>query len=229
MDWGPLRNELRQFHDLPCHRVFPTRVRLLFMKNIVLPSPSYHRTYLISDSIPALYYTEIVGDARELPTILAAANFNPAALSIFGKPMPAGCFPTVRNPRLQTLTLTSLMDGVLNTTSTRTTCMFSDAASFLDPTDPLQSFRAIKNLVIDTTRVPPHVVYVIIAISGGPCVRLVWVVRRAYIGKFRKQPLFTTSSSNSRPPSERSIGVYKWKMEGMDSICVTQSIRSTLN
>lgn len=39
----------------------------------------------MSDSIPALYYTEIVGDARNPPTILAAANFNPTALAIFGK------------------------------------------------------------------------------------------------------------------------------------------------
>ena len=45
-------------------------------------------TYLVSDSIPTLYYTEIVGDARKLPIILAATNFNPNALAIFGEQGP---------------------------------------------------------------------------------------------------------------------------------------------
>ena len=41
-------------------------------------------TYLISDSIPLYYYTEVIGDARNPPTILAAANYNPSASAIFG-------------------------------------------------------------------------------------------------------------------------------------------------
>lgn len=41
-------------------------------------------TYLVSDVIPLYYYTELVGDARNPPTILAAANFNPSAAAIFG-------------------------------------------------------------------------------------------------------------------------------------------------
>ncbi|KAF9648249.1 exo-beta-1,3-glucanase [Thelephora ganbajun] len=40
-------------------------------------------TYLVTDSIPLYYYTEVIGDARKPPTILAAASFNPAALAIF--------------------------------------------------------------------------------------------------------------------------------------------------
>lgn len=58
------------------------------VKYIVSPHLPDYSTYLVSDTIPALYYTEIVGDARKPPTILAAANFNPAALAIFGKPVP---------------------------------------------------------------------------------------------------------------------------------------------
>jgi len=42
-------------------------------------------TYLVTDSIPLYYYTEVIGDARKPPTILAAANFNPAAPAIFGE------------------------------------------------------------------------------------------------------------------------------------------------
>jgi hypothetical protein len=53
-----------------------------------VPHLPRYSTYLVSDSIPALYYTEIVGDARTPPTILAAANFNPAALAIFGEQDP---------------------------------------------------------------------------------------------------------------------------------------------
>ena len=59
--------------------------------------------------------------------------------------------------------------------------------------------------------------------------RLFLAVQHAYTGKFRKQPLFTTSSSGSHRPPEPSIGAFKWKMEGMNSIRVVQSIRNILN
>jgi len=56
------------------------------------------------------------------------------------------------------LTLTSPMGGVLNIMSTRTTCMsLGPMRFFVALTDRQRSFRAIKNLVIDTTRVPPHI------------------------------------------------------------------------
>ena len=42
-------------------------------------------TYLVTDSIPLYYYTEVIGDARKPPTILAAASFNSSALAIFGE------------------------------------------------------------------------------------------------------------------------------------------------
>lgn len=45
--------------------------------------PCYLSTYLVNDSIPLYYYTEVIGDARKLPTIRAAASFNSSA--IFGK------------------------------------------------------------------------------------------------------------------------------------------------
>ena len=47
--------------------------------------PYYPSTYLVTDSIPLYYYTEVIGDARKPPTILAAATFNATALAIFGK------------------------------------------------------------------------------------------------------------------------------------------------
>ena len=88
VDRGPLRNELRQFYDISRHCVLPTRVRLISRETCRGPHLPGNSTYLISDTIPALYYTEIIGDARNPPTILAAANFNPTALAIFGKPIP---------------------------------------------------------------------------------------------------------------------------------------------
>ena len=89
VDWGPLRNELRQFHHLSRHCVLPTRVCSFLRETRRAPHFPGDSTYLVSDTIQALYYTEIVGDARRPPTILAAANFNPTALAIFGKPIPA--------------------------------------------------------------------------------------------------------------------------------------------
>ena len=84
-----------------------------------------HRTYLVSDTIPALYYTEIVGDARRPPTILAAANFNPTALAIFGEETLACRFPTARDICFQMLTHTSLAGEAPNIMSTKTTCEFA--------------------------------------------------------------------------------------------------------
>jgi glucan 1,3-beta-glucosidase len=55
---------------------------------LALLIPCYLSTYLVTDSIPLYYYTEVIGDARKPPTILAAANFNPAALAIFGESPP---------------------------------------------------------------------------------------------------------------------------------------------
>ena len=89
VDRGPLRNELWQFYDFPCHCILPTRVCSPLREMHSTPHLPGYSTYLVSDTIPALYYTEIVGDARKPPTILAAANFNPTALAIFGKPIPA--------------------------------------------------------------------------------------------------------------------------------------------
>ena len=44
-------------------------------------------------------------------------------------------------------------------------CTFGCDA-FITLTGQPRSFRAIKNMVIDTTRVPPHVVSVIMVITG---------------------------------------------------------------
>jgi hypothetical protein len=39
-----------------------------------------NRTYLVSQPIVAWYYTQLIGDARQPPTLLAAANFNGIAV-----------------------------------------------------------------------------------------------------------------------------------------------------
>ena len=55
-------------------------------------TPCYLSTYLVADSIPLYYYTEVIGDARNPPTILASPSFNfTSALAIFGKAsLPSG-------------------------------------------------------------------------------------------------------------------------------------------
>lgn len=40
----------------------------------------FFRTYLVSSPIIAYYYTQLIGDAKNLPTLLAAANFTGIAV-----------------------------------------------------------------------------------------------------------------------------------------------------
>ena len=39
-----------------------------------------HRVYVVSTPIIALYYTQLIGDAKTLPTLLAAASFEGMAV-----------------------------------------------------------------------------------------------------------------------------------------------------
>lgn len=44
----------------------------------------WHSTYLVSTPIIALYYTQLIGDARNPPTLLAAAGFS--GMAVIGQP-----------------------------------------------------------------------------------------------------------------------------------------------
>lgn len=52
-----------------------------------------YSTYLVSSPIIAYYYSQLIGDAKSPPTLLAATNFNGmAVIGLFS------CFPTVSQP-----------------------------------------------------------------------------------------------------------------------------------
>jgi hypothetical protein len=76
---------LWKLHNLSRHHILPSGVCSIYSSELALLIPRDLSTYLVTDSIPLYYYTEVIGDAREPPTILAAASFNPAALAIFGE------------------------------------------------------------------------------------------------------------------------------------------------
>ncbi len=40
----------------------------------------FHSTYLVSNPIVSYYYTQLIGDAKHLPTILASNNFQGIAI-----------------------------------------------------------------------------------------------------------------------------------------------------
>jgi len=76
------------FSDLPTTTAFPP-LSSIFPKGsyCYVFSPvtwndfsSFFRTYLVSSPIIAYYYTQLIGDAKNLPTLLAAANFTGIAV-----------------------------------------------------------------------------------------------------------------------------------------------------
>ena len=84
--------------------------------------PCCFSTYLVKDSIPLYYYTEIIGDARKPPTILAAADFNPDAPAIFGKSPPSNRNGISGSLCEQMLIRTFLTGAGGSGTSTKTIC-----------------------------------------------------------------------------------------------------------
>lgn len=64
------------------NRLFSARVsdrRPLIISPAGLTELMY-RTYVVSNSIILYYYTQLIGDARKPPTLLAAASFNDIAV-----------------------------------------------------------------------------------------------------------------------------------------------------
>ncbi|KAJ2920462.1 hypothetical protein H1R20_g16633, partial [Candolleomyces eurysporus] len=79
------------FHDFARDRILPKGVSFVWrMRFRLVERFSFARTYLISRAIVPYYYTLLVGDAKNLPTLLAAATFNDMAV-IDGNPyIPGG-------------------------------------------------------------------------------------------------------------------------------------------
>jgi hypothetical protein len=66
-------------------RLLPTWVSQLFLQHDDVLR-SLYSTYLVSAPIVAYYYTQIVGDAKQPPTLLASANFN--GMAVIGGSLP---------------------------------------------------------------------------------------------------------------------------------------------
>lgn len=49
-----------------------------------------HRTYLVSSPIIAYYYTQLVGDAKNPPTLLASASFE--GMAVIGASFPSSTY-----------------------------------------------------------------------------------------------------------------------------------------
>lgn len=67
---------------LPCYRLFPQRVNISLKQDTYSPLISHDRdrTYLVSSPITTYYYTQLIGDAKTPPTLLASASFNGIAV-----------------------------------------------------------------------------------------------------------------------------------------------------
>jgi len=67
-----------------------------------------HRTYLVSKSIIPYYFTQLIGDAKNPPTLLAAATFNDIA--VIGESSPHASSQQRLTRDHQTLIHTFLVD-----------------------------------------------------------------------------------------------------------------------
>ncbi|KAJ7164262.1 pectate lyase superfamily protein-domain-containing protein, partial [Mycena filopes] len=93
-------------------------------------------TYLVGHSIIPYYYTQLIGDAREPPTLLAAKTFTDIAVIDTGL--------DTDNPGGRYTTRTTDLPGI----------------HFLD------SFRSIRNFVIDVRRIPRRVPATEVQVTG---------------------------------------------------------------
>lgn len=85
------------------------------------------RDYLVSSPINTYYYTQMIGDARTLPTLFASSNFT--GLAVIGKyfGVHIGNSTSLFNDVSKMPTLTSLTVVARNGLSIKTTCMSNRA------------------------------------------------------------------------------------------------------
>ena len=174
-------------------------------------------TYVVTDSIPLYYYTEVIGDARKPPTILAAANFNPAAPAIFGElPLSKGNGKeTIGLLCEQMLIRTFPMGTEVSGTLTRTICkrrLPFERARLL-----IGREVSVPSRICGSTPLWPHprlcMCFNMIGPEPGTMFMQITGLH-ASTGKSPKRPLCTTSSSNYQPPMAPSIVLSRWRMEG---------------
>lgn len=110
--------------------------------------------YVVSSPLIALYYTQIVGDARKLPTLRAASNFT--GMAVIGEfSGPRNCRRTNCNILLQMRIRTFPMAGVLNT---MVRVLFLKVKwyplPFRFPVNQNNFFRSVRNIHINLRSVP---------------------------------------------------------------------------
>jgi len=216
---SPLRTRLWKLHGFSRYRILPSRVCLRSTSNelLALLMPCNLSTYVVNDSIPLYYYTEVIGDARKPPTILAAANFNPAALAIFGElPLSKGNEKeTLGSLCEQMLIHTFLMETEISGTLTRTTCkrhLPFERARLL-----IGREVSVPSRICGSTPLWSHpklcMCFEMIGPEPGTMFTQIAGLH-ASTGKSPKRPPCTTSSSNYQPPMAPSIVPSRWRMEG---------------
>jgi hypothetical protein len=68
-------------HDRSGRRLFSSWVRGMALWMLDLNLTTFvHRKYVVSSSIIPYYYTQLIGDARSLPTLVASAHFDGIAV-----------------------------------------------------------------------------------------------------------------------------------------------------
>ena len=107
-------------------------------------------TYLVSQPIVALYYTQLIGDARTPPTLLAASTFNGmAVIGVFLYLPLLISAQQARTPQMRIRTFRE--EAVLNFMVPPTICR-SLAKVLAASTHHFFSYRSVRNFIIDVRR-----------------------------------------------------------------------------
>lgn len=107
----------------------------------------------MSSAINTYYYTQIIGDAKTPPTLLASSNFK--GFAVIGKHCGVHIGGSYVHGVLKMLIHTFPMVVALSGSSIKTTCMSNNVHSdLLDHINTLlYSYRSVRNMIIDLRRV----------------------------------------------------------------------------
>ena len=101
-------------------------------------------TYLISAPIVPYYYTQLIGDAKDPPTLLASSTFD--GFAVIGMPF---YLPWTKSRDHLLQMLTHIFNpAVINIFGQLPTCTYFEHL-WLIILNPLYSFRSIRNFIID--------------------------------------------------------------------------------
>lgn len=113
------------------------------------------RTYLVSTPLIPYYYTQLIGDARKPPTLLAAASFTGMAVigSIY---LDLSLFQVLTSAiRRRSLHPWRGRCSVVHKPEQLVSTLSSDSPLHPDEQPFSSSYRSVRNFVIDVSRMPP--------------------------------------------------------------------------